>query len=205
MNPEALLNIPEIVYVDLAFNKFVDKFFSFITITQKNGKETMTYFELSNKIDAIEYVFALLSEHNAILRLLDYSIFEFSNWTKILEVFPNRSYLCLSTSVSSSIDKIVENLTGSQFDIVKMEGYSILIIQNGNLSLVQPIVTQYTDTLSIVLEILGLEKSSFIKDQEECKKAGIFIMDGVNVRRNINIDDLIHQFKQSFPDLLNIF
>ena len=33
----------------------------------------------------------------------------------------------------------------------------------------------------------------------------LFIMDGVNVRRNINIDDLIHQFKQYFPDLLNIF
>ena len=95
----------------------------------------------------------------------------------------------------------MENLTGSQFDIVKMEGYSILIIQNGNLSLVQPIVTQYTDTLSIVLENLGLEKSSFIEDQEECKKAGSFIMDGVNVRRNINVDDLMDQFIQSFSDL----
>lgn len=201
MNPEVLLNIPEIVYVDLIFNKTLDKLFSNITITQKNGKQTMTYFEIGDKSAAIYYVLELLSKHNAILRLLDYSIFEFSNWTDILEVFPNRSYLCLSTNVASSIDKIVENLTGAQFDIVKMEGYSILIIQSGNLSLVQPIVTQYTATLSIALEILGLEKSSFIKDQEECKKAGIFIMDGVNVRRNINIDDLIDQFIQFFQDL----
>lgn len=197
MNPEVLLNIPEIVYVDLIF----DELFCNITITQENGKQTITYFQVNDKSAALNYVNELLSKHNAILRLLDYSIFEFSNWTKILEVFPNRSYLCLSTSVSSSIDKIVENLTGSQFDIVKMEGYSILIIQNGNLSLVQPIVTQYTDTLSIVLENLGLEKSSFIEDQEECKKAGIFIMDGVNVRRNINVDDLMDQFIQSFSDL----
>ena len=201
MNPQVLLNIPEIVYVDLIFTNFFDKLFSNITITQKNGKQTTTFFEISDKSDAIYYVLELLSKHNAILRLLDYSIFEFSNWTDILEVFPNRSYLCLSTNVASSIDKIVENLTGAQFDIVKMEGYSILIIQSGNLSLVQPIVTQYTATLSIVLEILGLEKSSFIKDQEECKKAGIFIMDGVNVRRNVNIDDLIDQFIHFFQDL----
>ena len=205
MNPEVLLNIPEIVYVDLAFNKFVDKFFSFITITQKNGKQTMTYFQVNDKSAALNYVNELLSKNNAILRLLDYSIFEFPNWSEILEVFPKRSYLCLSTNISSSIDMIVKNLIGEKFDIVKMEGYSILVIQSGNLSLIQPIVTQYTDSLSIVLKFFGLEKSSLIKDQEECKKVGSFIMDGVNVRRNINIDDLIHQFKQYFPDLLNIF
>lgn len=85
--------------------------------------------------------------NNAILQFHDFYIFKYPNWKDLLAALPNTSYILISNSIAASAQNIQKYFTGVEFTIVNMDGYSILVMRNNTLFLLQPIISQLSDII----------------------------------------------------------
>lgn len=180
-NPEDLFEIGSVNYVEAIFKYNL----CFIVITQDDGKEKVSILLQDELGGYMEFVLELVIAHGAILRLHDFHIFDFPNWKILLDVLPQKTYLCVSNTIYSSIDKICKNLENEKFKIIESNGYSLLVIQSSGLILIQPIVTQYAQMLNGIFEQLGFDNIDNIDEVDECIKVGNFIMKGATIFRNL--------------------
>ena len=142
-NPEELFSLDNIKYI----NVIPSGCLLTVNVVLSNGENYYCMYVDDELNSGFLLVLQLAYRNNAILQFHDFYIFKYPNWKDLLAALPNTSYILISNSIAASAQNIQKYFTGVEFTIVNMDGYSILVMRNNTLFLLQPIISQLSDII----------------------------------------------------------